>query len=323
VDAMQNDAVVDVRGVTKRFAGHTAVRELSLAVPRGAVYGLLGPNGAGKTTTIRMIMDIIVPDEGSVHLFGSSKTGRDLSERIGYLPEERGLYRKMRVLDLLVFLAEAKGVERKKAKHDAQAWLERLGLSDWAQRKVDQLSKGMQQKVQFISTLLHGPDLLILDEPFIGFDPVNTQLLKDVVLELARAGTTVLFSTHIMEQAEKLCDAVCIIARGKKVLDGRLADVKRTHGGQHVIVAVEQGAASVDSVFRDASLVAKADNYGQYAELELIEGADPQHVLERVLAAGARVTRFEIAEPTLHKIFIDLVGPEAETARAEGGDAHA
>jgi len=320
---MPNDAVVDIDCITKRFAGHTAVRELTLKVERGAVYGLLGPNGAGKTTTIRMIMNIIVPDAGSVRLFGLSRTGRDLSERIGYLPEERGLYRKMKVMDLLVFLAETKGVGHAKAKHDAQAWLDRLGLSDWAQQKVDQLSKGMQQKVQFISTLLHGPELLILDEPFSGFDPVNTQLMKDVVLELARGGTTVLFSTHIMEQAEKLCDSVCIIARGEKVLDGPLAEVKRTHGGKHVIVAVEQGMASVDRVFRDSSLVAAADNYGQYAELELAEGADPQRVLELVLGAGARVTRFEIAEPTLNKIFIDIVGPEAATARAEGESADA
>jgi ABC-2 type transport system ATP-binding protein len=181
----------------------------------------------------------------------------------------------------------------------------------------------MQQKVQFISTLLHGPDLLILDEPFSGFDPVNTQLMKDVVLELARSGTTVLFSTHIMEQAEKLCDSVCIIARGEKVLDGPLAEVKRTRGGKHVIVAVEQGTPSVDRVFQDPSLVATADNYGQYAELEMAEGADPQRILELVLGTGARVTRFEIAEPTLNQIFIDIVGPEAATARAEGEEANA
>ncbi len=188
---------------------------------------------------------------------------------------------------------------------------------------MDDLSKGMQQKVQFISTVLHGPELLILDEPFSGFDPVNTQLMKDVVVELARAGTTVLFSTHIMEQAEKLCDSVCIIARGEKVLDGRLAEVKREHGGRHVIVAVEEGTASVERVIGDASLVARADDYGQYAELELATGADPQRVLEGLMAVGARVSRFEIAEPTLNKIFIDLVGPEAATARAEEGNRDA
>jgi ABC-2 type transport system ATP-binding protein len=214
-------------------------------------------------------------------------------------------------------------VDHRSARRDAGRWLERLGLGDWTQKKVDDLSKGMQQKVQFISTVLHGPELLILDEPFSGFDPVNTQLMKDVVVELARAGTTVLFSTHIMEQAEKLCDSVCIIARGEKVLDGRLAEVKREHGGRHVIVAVEEGTASVERVIGDASLVARADDYGQYAELELATGADPQRVLEGLMAVGARVSRFEIAEPTLNKIFIDLVGPEAATARAEEGNRDA
>ncbi len=314
---MRNSSVVDVQGVTKRYGGHTAVRNLSLQIPRGSIYGLLGPNGAGKTTTIRMIMNIIVPDEGRVLLFGQSRAGRDFSSRIGYLPEERGLYRKMKVQDLLVFLAETKGVNRQRAKVETLAWLERLGLRDWAQKKVDDLSKGMQQKVQFISTVLHEPDLLILDEPFAGLDPVNAQVMKDLVVQLARGGATILFSTHIMEQAEKLCDSVCIIARGETVVNGGLAEVKRGHGGRHVIVAVERGVASVDRLFADRSLVFKVDNYGQYAEVELADGADPQRLLEGLLAAGARVTRFEIAEPTLNKIFIDLVGPEAATVRAE------
>lgn len=308
---------VGIQGITKRFAGHTAVQRLSLSVPPGSVYGLLGPNGAGKTTTIRMIMNIIVPDEGRVTLFGGSGTGRDLSSRIGYLPEERGLYRKMKVFDLLVFLAEAKGVDRRGAKQEAHRWLERLGLSNWEQKKVDDLSKGMQQKVQFISTVLHTPELLILDEPFSGFDPVNTQLMKDVVVELSRAGTTVLFSTHIMEQAERLCDSVCIIARGQKVVDGPLAEIKRSRGGRHVIVAVDQGNAQVDRLLQDPALVARADHYGQYAEVELAEGGDAQQLLHRLVSTGARVGRFEIAEPTLHKIFIDLVGKEAAEAPAE------
>jgi ABC-2 type transport system ATP-binding protein len=314
---MRNDLVIDIRSITKRYTGHTAVRELTLGVTRGAVYGLLGPNGAGKTTTIRMIMNIIVPDEGGITLFGVPASGRDLSHRIGYLPEERGLYRKMKVLDLLVFLAEAKGVRRRAAKRQSRHWLDRLGLMDWAAKRVDDLSKGMQQKVQFISTVLHEPELLILDEPFSGFDPVNTQLMKDVVMELARQGTTVLFSTHIMEQAEKLCDSVCIIARGEKVVDGRLADVKREHGGQHVIIAVENGLASIGFVLSDPALVAKSDSYGQYAELELADDADPQRLLGEIVRAGARVSRFEVAEPTLNKIFIDLVGADALAPRAE------
>lgn len=320
---MQEDLVVDIRGITKRFAGHTAVERLSLQVPRGSVYGLLGPNGAGKTTTIRMILNIIVPDEGRISLFGTPASGRDLSHRIGYLPEERGLYRKMKVLDLVVFLAETKGVRRREARRKAEEWLGRLGLSDWSQKRVNDLSKGMQQKVQFISTVLHGPELLILDEPFSGFDPVNTQLMKDVVVELARNGATVLFSTHIMEQAEKLCDSICIIAVGSKVVDGRLADVKRQHGGRHLVLAVEDGGAAVSRILADRALVTKADDYGRYAEVELARDADPQRLLEELVRHGVRVNRFEIAEPTLNKIFIDLVGRDATTARAKEDRLHA
>jgi len=320
---MPNEPIVEVQGVTKRFAGHTAVHGLSLNIPRGAIYGLLGPNGAGKTTTIRMIMSIILPDEGRIALFGGRGSGKDLSHRIGYLPEERGLYKKMRVLDLLVFLAEIKGVPRSQARANAVDWLGRLGLADWAAKKADDLSKGMQQKVQFIGTVLHKPALLILDEPFAGLDPVNAQVMKDVVVDLARAGSTVLFSTHIMEQAEKLCDSVCIIARGEKVVDGPLAEIKRRHGGSHLVVAVERGGPAVQRVFEDRSLVAKADDYGNYAELELASGANPQRLLRELVHAEAAVTRFEIAEPTLHKIFIDLVGPEAAAPHAVEERVHA
>lgn len=308
---MSDPAVVELTRVTKRYTGHTAVKEFDLVVPRGSVYGLLGPNGAGKTTTIRMIMDIIVPDSGGIRLFGEAKRGRELSHRIGYLPEERGLYRKMKVLDLLVFLAQIKGVDGRVAKTTAGKWLDRLGLGDWAHKKIDDLSKGMQQKVQFISTLQHNPDLVILDEPFAGLDPVNTQVMKDVIVELRRLGTTTLFSTHIMEQAEKLCDSICIIARGEKVVDGHLSEVKRKHGGNHVIVNLDRGNDGADRLFADATLISKADSYGNYAELELADGADPQRLLQELIAAGASVTRFEVAEPTLNKIFIDLVGPQA------------
>jgi ABC-2 type transport system ATP-binding protein len=313
-----------LEGVTKRYAGHTAVRGLSLAVSPGAVFGLLGPNGAGKTTTMRMIMNIIAADEGAVRVLGEPSSSQKLSPRIGYLPEERGLYKKMKVLDVLVFLAETKGISRRAAREGSAEWLDRLGLADWGQKKVDDLSKGMQQKVQFISTVLHDPALLILDEPFAGLDPVNSQVIKDTVLELARKGATVLFSTHIMEHAEKLCDSVCIIARGQKVVDGALAEVKRRHAGrQHVIVAVERGSESLDRVWADRSLVAKASNYGQYAEVELADGADPQRLLTAALGAGARISKFEVAEPTLNQVFIDLVGPEAAHPAAQGGNAHA
>src|SRR5712692_9312807 len=309
---MSDPVVVD--RVTKRFAGHTAVDALSLSVSSGIIYGLLGPNGAGKPTTRRMIMDIYEPDSGSVRLFGQVGGGRTHSARIGYLPEERGLYPRMRVLDVLVFLAEAKGVSRRSARVKALEWLERLGLTDWRMRKVSDLSKGMQQKVQFISTILHDPDLVILDEPFSGLDPVNAQVMKDTVLELRRRGKTILFSTHIMEQAEKLCDELCIIARGKKLVDGALSDIKRTHGGHHLVIGFDGSLGGAAQVFADKGLVSKVDNYGQYAELELASGADPQEVLQRLVTSGARLSKFELQEASLNKIFIDLVGPDAVRA---------
>src|SRR5213593_3695023 len=349
--------VIVLDRVAKRFAGHTAVDALSLEVSAGLIYGLLGPNGAGKTTTIRMIMGIMEPDEGAVRLFGD-ETGigaraRNYSARIGYLPEERGLYRKMRVLeehqhvehphlaiqaalfgqvadprglyrkmrvlDVLVFLAEMKGVERRAARVKATEWLERLGLSDWRLRRIDELSKGMQQKVQFISTILHQPELVVLDEPFAGLDPVNTQVLKDTVLELRRDGVTILFSTHVMEQAEKLCDQLCIIARGKKLVDGALADIKRTHSGHHLTIGFDGSPGRATQIFADKALVKKVDDYGQYAELELAAGADAQQILRELVGSGARLSRFELMEPSLNKIFIDLVGPEAARAEARPG----
>lgn len=316
---MKSHTIVTLDGITKRYAGHTAVDALDLVVPKGAVYGLLGPNGAGKTTTIRMIMNIIVPDAGVVQLFGRTTNGREDAHRVGYLPEERGLYKKMKVVELLVFLAQIKGVGQTTARRKAIVWLEKLGLGDWGDKKVDDLSKGMQQKVQFISTLLHDPELVILDEPFAGLDPVNTQVMKDVVVDLSQQGTTILFSTHIMEQAEKLCDSVCIIARGQKVVDGPLADVKQEHGGRHLVVALERDEGSASRLFKDRRLVANSDDYGQYAELELASGVDPQDVLAELVRIGARVSRFEIAEPTLNKIFIDLVGLDAATAPASEG----
>ena len=306
--------IVAVDHITKRFAGHTAVDALSLSVPPGVIYGLLGPNGAGKSTSIRMILNIYAPDSGTVRLFGETGTGRDHSARIGYLPEERGLYPKMRVLDVLLFLAELKGVDRRTARTKSLDWLARMGLSDWRMRKVNELSKGMQQKVQFISTILHDPDLLVMDEAFSGLDPVNSQVLKDTILELRSRGKTILFSTHIMEQAEKVCDYVCIIARGKKLVDGTLADIKRTHGGKHVLVNFDGVRGDADRIFADRRLVAKADASGQFAELELAAQADAQEILKALVSSGARLSRFELAEPSLNKIFVDLVGPDAATA---------
>src|SRR5207247_713328 len=315
--------VIVVDRVTKRFAGHTAVDALSLSVPAGLIYGLLGPNGAGKTTTLRMIMDIYEPDSGAVRLFDQVGGGRTHSARIGYLPEERGLYPRMRVLDVLVFLAEAKGVSRRAARAKAIEWLERLGLSDWRMRKVSDLSKGMQQKVQFISAVLHDPDLVILDEPFSGLDPVNSQVLRDTVIDYRRRGKTVLFSTHIMEHAEQLCDRLCIIARGKKLIDGTLAEVKRSHGGNSVIIAFDGSQGGAQQIFADRRLVQRVQDSGQQAELELASGADAQEILRALVQSGARLSHFELASPSLHKIFVDLVGPEAATAAAVPGTPQA
>ena len=316
------EPVLEVIGISKRFAGHVAVTDLSLLVPKGAIYGLLGPNGAGKTTSIRMIMNITIPDEGTVRLFGDDMGGRHHSARIGYLPEERGLYKKMKVRDMLVFLAEVKGVDRAHAAQKADEWLGRLGLSEWRLRKVEELSKGMQQKVQFIGTMLHEPELLILDEPFSGLDPINAQVLKDTIIQLSRAGTTIIFSTHQMEVAEKICDHVCIIARGRKVLDGGIAEVKREHGGTHVAVAFEDAAVSAQAMKSIADLVAAADDSGMSAELKLKDGADPQDVLQRLMNQNIRLRRFERIEPSLQRIFLDKAGPEAaEAERREAVNA--
>jgi ABC-2 type transport system ATP-binding protein len=316
---MTNEMVVEIDRIAKRFAGHVAVTGLSLNVPRGVVYGLLGPNGAGKTTTIRMLMNITMPDEGTVKLFGDERGGRHHSARIGYLPEERGLYPKMRVREVLVFLAEAKGVERRHAGRKADEWLLKLGLEQWRKARVNELSKGMQQKVQFAGTMLHEPDLLILDEPFSGLDPINQEVLKETVVSQARAGRTVIFSTHQMEVAEKICDAVCIIANGTKVLDGRLADVKRQHGGTHVAVAFEDSAQGAAAMRQAAPYIAKADDSGVFAELTLRDGVEPQQLLETLVRAGVQLRRFERIEPSLHRIFLDKAGESAHADRREDG----
>lgn len=311
-----SDAVVRIENVTKRFAGHTAVHNLSMQVPRGVIFGLLGPNGAGKSTTIRMMMDIIEPDEGRIVLFGGQLKGRELSHRIGFLPEERGLYKKMKVLDHLIFLGEIKGLGGREARRRASAWLDRLGLDAWVEKKVEDLSKGMQQKVQFVGTVLHDPELLVLDEPFSGLDPVNSKVLREAVVNFAKQGHTVLFSTHIMEHAEQMCDRVVIISRGEKVVDGTLADIKREAGGRHVALRFHRDGSRASEVLADRSLVANVIDYGASAEVELAAAADPDVLLAHLVAAGAGISRFEIVEPSLQSIFIARVGAEAAVAAA-------
>ena len=310
-------SVVQVERVTKRFAGHTAVQDLSMEVPAGGIFGLLGPNGAGKSTTIRMILNILTPDEGRITLFSGETASRDLSARIGYLPEERGLYKKMRVGDHLTFLGEAKGIARGAARQKGLAWLDRLGIADWTMRKVEDLSKGMQQKVQFIGALLHDPDLVLLDEPFSGLDPVNSQVMKDVVVEIARSGKTVLFSTHIMEQAERMCDHIVIIARGQKVVDGTLAEVKREFGGRHVALTFTRNGDRASEVLGDRSLVERVDDYGASAEVQLAPGGSADRLLRALVEGDVGLSRFEVVEASLQSIFIAKVGAEAAVAPAQ------
>ncbi len=307
------EPAVEIRNVVKRYDGHVAVRGLSLTVPEGAVYGILGPNGAGKTTTIRMVLDIIEPDEGSIRILGSPNTAPGAIDRVGYLPEERGLYRRMQVRRVLRFLAELKGLTRREADRRIDAWLERLELRtsdrDWGDARVDDLSRGMQQKVQFIGALLHDPDMLILDEPFSGLDPINAQMLQDIVMELRRSGKTILFCTHMMDSAERLCDSVCIIARGEKVVDGPVSRVREEHGGRRVTLELADGVSgAVASVLADRSLVSGVSEANRVFDIELAQGADAQLLLRRLVENDTDIARFELAQASLHRIFVERVG---------------
>ncbi len=319
------EPAVEIRNVVKRYEGHVAVRGLSLTVPKGAVYGILGPNGAGKTTTIRMVLDVIEPDEGSIDILGAPNTSPGAIDRVGYLPEERGLYRRMQVRRVLRFLAELKGVRRREADRRIDGWLDRLGLRtaerDWGEARVDDLSRGMQQKVQFIGALLHDPDMLILDEPFSGLDPINTQMLQDIVMELRRSGKTILFCTHMMDSAERLCDSVCIIARGEKLLDGPITEVREEHGGRRVALELADGKVNgVASVLADRALVSKVDDANRVFDIELAPGADAQLLLRRLVETGANIARFELAQASLHRIFVERVGA-LHTAEENDDDA--
>jgi ABC-2 type transport system ATP-binding protein len=287
--------------VTKRYDKFVAVDDLSLAIEKGSVFGLLGPNGAGKTSSIRMMMGITLPDSGEVFAFGQPFK-REHLDRIGYLPEERGLYKKMKLIDQLVFLAELKGVSASEAKSRAKKWCERLDLTSWLEKKVEELSKGMQQKVQFVAGILHDPEFLILDEPFSGLDPANADVLKDILLEQRKAGKTILFSTHRMDQVEKVCDAICLVDHGRSVLQGELRAVKAKFGRNHIQIEYEGDG----DFLQTTPMVQSYHNFGNYTEVELAPGVDPQEILKAV-TARARVHRFELAEPTLEKIFIDTI----------------
>jgi ABC-2 type transport system ATP-binding protein len=310
-----------VRGLVKKFGNHIAVDGISFEVPRGVVYGILGPNGAGKSTTLRMINDIFAPDAGEIVVLDGMKPGSEAAQKIGYLPEERGLYPKMKVAEMIEFIGELRGLPRAEARRRAGAWLDRLGLAQWGKNKVQDLSKGMQQKVQFATALIHEPELVILDEPWSGLDPINAEVLREVVEEIRASGRTVLFSTHQMEQAEKIVDHVCIIARGKKVLDGSLQDIKRREAAEGLVslgFGDDAARTAADGVLGDPALVAarRAPRAGDVAdcEVKLADGVTPQHLLAALVTAGVAVRRFEVVVPTLHQIFVDRVGASATVA---------
>ena len=310
-------------GVSKRYSGHTAVDALSLAVPAGTIYGILGPNGAGKSTTLRMVMNIIARDAGHISLLGTDPAAdTKILRNVGFLPEERGVYRKMKVTDVIVFFAELKGVDRRKARADAGVWLDRMGLGDWKQAKVETLSKGMQQKVQFIATVVHDPDLLILDEPQSGLDPVNQEVLRDTMLDARDRGKTVIFSTHNMEQAEQLCDSLCIIAQGRKVLDGRLKDVRRENVGNLWNVDFDVTTDAARAFMARETRFGRISPHGDGWRVELAPGADPRALMQALAQLDTPVVRFERARKTLHEIFIDRVGGGASTPHRVREVAH-
>lgn len=294
--------IIEISGITKTFGSYVAVDNLSLSVPEGSIYGFIGPNGSGKTTTIRMIMNILYPDEGSIRIFGERQTGSNITS-IGYLPEERGLYRKMKLRELIQFHGELKNVPN--PGKEADYWLEKFDLTPWARKKVETLSKGMSQKVQFIITIIDKPALIILDEPFSGLDPVNAEVIREVILDLRKGGSTVIFSTHDMSVAEKMCDFIFMIYKGKKVLDGTLQSIKDQYGQDTILLQTDLGA----SALQDIAGIERVNDFGQLQEVRLVPGTDPQKILEQVILKS-RISRFELSSPSLEDIFIRIARPE-------------
>jgi ABC-2 type transport system ATP-binding protein len=323
-----SDPVAIARGIVKRFGdGAPALDGVDLEIGGNCVTGLVGPDGAGKTTMIRLLAGLMAPDEGEITILDGMKPGHDAAKQIGYLPEERGLYPKMKVLDMIVFMGELRGLKHHDAKQRATKWLERLGLAQWAKNKVQDLSKGMAQKVQFATALIHEPALVILDEPWSGLDPINAEVLHQVVDEIRASGRTVLFSTHGMEQAEKIVDNVCIIARGKKVLDGRLKDIKRASAAEGVVAlafADELSKERATGPLEDPKLVIerKPPRPGEHADCEVVlaDGVTPQQLLKTLLNHDVGLRLFEIVVPTLHQIFVQKVGAAAAVAERREGD---
>lgn len=300
-NASPKNTAVRLANITKTFGNHTAVNDLSLQVPAGSVYGFIGPNGSGKTTTLRMILHILHPDCGEIEVLGEQST-RAANDRIGYLPEERGLYKKMSVRRVLAYYASLKGMRGSEARGAVDPWLDTMGLQAWGDHKIEALSKGMAQKVQFISAVIARPELLILDEPFSGLDPVNMEVLRVAIIELRKKGTTIIFSTHDMTMAEKMCDFIFMIHQGRKVLDGTLESIQATYGEDTVRLRVDGGTEHL----RGIGAIRSIRDMGQYQEVS--HDGDPQELL-RVLSARTRIHLFEITRPSLHDIFLRIAGP--------------
>jgi len=303
---MSSDVTLSVQNVTKRFGEFTAVDGLSFDVRRGRVFGFLGPNGAGKTTTIRMIVGITAPDNGQIEYgFLDGRDNAAFMDRIGYLPEERGLYKKLKIVDQLRYFAALKNIPAADADKRIDFWLGRMGLAEWKNKKTSDLSKGMQQKIQFISTVLHDPDLLILDEPFSGLDPVNVEFMIDVLAEFRTAEKTVMFSTHQMETAERLCSDILLINKARKVVGGSLREIKESFG--HNMIALRASGPSVEAILADESLVSRVIRHADEMEVAIVDRADSQALLRSLVETGATITKFEKVEPSLNDIFIDKV----------------
>jgi len=295
-------SVLNVKNISKSYGRFKAVDDISFKVNQGRIYGILGPNGAGKTTTIRMIMNIIIPDTGEITLFGQ-KMNDSLKQRIGYLPEERGLYQKLSVLDLLVYFGELQNMKKGDAKRKSQFWLKKLEIDKWESKKVEELSKGMQQKIQFIATVLHDPELIILDEPFSGLDPINVQLIKNIMLDFKKEGKAIMFSTHMMEAAEKLCDDILLINKSKKILDGNIVDIKNRYSSNSIQVEYDGDVRFI----QDMSQIEKYENYSNYIEVTLSPSYSAQDFLKSIIGK-IEIHRYQIMESSLNDIFVRLVG---------------
>lgn len=298
--------VLEVKNLTKRFSGITAVDRVSFSVSEGSVFGLIGRNGAGKTTTIRMMLNIYFPDEGEV-LFKGAKIAQDFKDSVGYLPEERGLYKKMKVIDMLLFLAELKGKKGIEINKLALQYLERFDLADRKNSKIEDLSKGNQQKVQFISTVLHDPDFLIFDEPFSGLDPINTNLLKEIILEMKNKGKVVIFSTHLMEFAEKMCDSIAMIDKGKIILNGKLSEIKEKYASKNVSLNYQGNI----SFLNNHPIIESIEDFGNATGIKLKNENSDQELLKLLMANNILIKKFNVDEISLHEIFVLLAGKEA------------